>query len=133
IQQVGAIPFDVKKTRVDFLACGGHKWLNSPFGTGFLYIRRDALPKLQRPFTGYMSVKPPVGGWGAHFQNPATEPVINYNFIDGAAGFELGGTSNYVGAIALTASLNVIDQIGQLRIAERIYQLTDHLIAGLRT
>ena len=32
IQQVGAIDLDVSQLRIDFLACGGHKWLNSPFG-----------------------------------------------------------------------------------------------------
>ena len=30
IQQLGAIPLDVRATPVDILACGGHKWLNSP-------------------------------------------------------------------------------------------------------
>ena len=29
IQQLGAVPLDVRKTPVDILACGGHKWLNS--------------------------------------------------------------------------------------------------------
>ncbi|MGH9792524.1 MAG: aminotransferase class V-fold PLP-dependent enzyme, partial [Candidatus Acidiferrales bacterium] len=43
IQQLGAAPIDVRATPVDFLACGGHKWLNAPFGCGFLYINRDAL------------------------------------------------------------------------------------------
>jgi len=133
IQQLGAIPLDVKKTRVDLLSCGGHKWLNSPFGTGFLYIRRGAWPKLQRPMSGYISVQPPVDGWGAHFQNPAIQPVMDYKFVESAAGFEVGGTSNYVGAIALAASLKLIQQLGESRIAERVCQLTDHLIAGLNT
>ncbi len=38
VQQIGSIPFDVQKTPVDALACGGHKWLMSPFGCGFLYL-----------------------------------------------------------------------------------------------
>src|SRR5712692_2191204 len=46
IQQIGAIPLDVRQIPVDILACGGHKWLNSPFGCGFLYISRNALPRL---------------------------------------------------------------------------------------
>ena len=40
IQQLGAIPLDVRQTPVDILACGGHKWLNAPFGCGFLYVNR---------------------------------------------------------------------------------------------
>ena len=49
IQQLGAIPVDVQQTPVDILACGGHKWLNAPFGCGFLYVSRNALPQL-RPY-----------------------------------------------------------------------------------
>ena len=133
IQQLGAIPLDVKQTRIDFLACGGHKWLNSPFGTGFLYIRRDAWPKLQRPMTGYMSVMPPTGDWGAHFQNPAIQPVMDYRFLSGAPPCETGGTSNYAGAIALAASLKLVEELGANHIAQHIYRITDHLIAGLRS
>src|SRR5581483_2710358 len=32
VQQIGAIPLDVTETPVDVIACGGHKWLMSPFG-----------------------------------------------------------------------------------------------------
>ena len=49
VQQLGAIPLDVRATPVDFLACGGHKWLNAPFGMGFLYINRQTMPRLRRP------------------------------------------------------------------------------------
>ena len=53
IQQLGAMPLDVRATPVDILACGGHKWLNSPYGCGFLYVNREALPKLYPPLAGY--------------------------------------------------------------------------------
>ncbi len=133
IQQLGAIPLDVQKTPVDFLACGGHKWLNSPFGTGFLYIRRETLPKLLAPLTGYMNVEPPQGGWGAHFQTPSIRPVMDYEFTKGARVYEIGGTANYSGAIGLAAALKMIQSLGQDCIAEHIYALTDHLIEGLQT
>jgi cysteine desulfurase / selenocysteine lyase len=64
IQQLGAIPIDVRETPIDILACGGHKWLNSPFGLGFLYVRRGLLPILRPPIAGYLSVETPEGGWG---------------------------------------------------------------------
>ncbi len=132
IQQLGAIPLDVQKTPVDFLACGGHKWLNSPFGTGFLYIRPEALRKLLPPLTGYMNVEPPQGGWGAHFQTPSIRPVMDYEFTRGARVYEIGGTANYAGGIGLAAALKMIQSLGQDRIAEHIYVLTDHLIEGLQ-
>jgi selenocysteine lyase/cysteine desulfurase len=132
IQQLGAVPIDVRATPLDFLVCGGHKWLNAPFGCGFLYIHRDALPRLRPPLAGYLSLTPPTGGWGAYFQNPATSPVREYEFVNEARRYEIGGTANYPGAIGLAASLELILSLGQQEIAEHIHALTDHLIAGLR-
>jgi selenocysteine lyase/cysteine desulfurase len=133
IQQLGAVPMDVRATPVDFLVCGGHKWLNAPFGCGFLYIHRDALPRLRSPIAGYLSLTPPAGGWGAYFQNPATTPVRDYEFVREARRYEIGGTANYPGAIGLAASLELIHAIGQQQIAEHIHSLTDYLLDGLRS
>src|SRR6266849_3553118 len=75
IQQLGAIPLDVRQTPVDILTCGGHKWLNSPFGCGFLYMSRDALPRLNPPLPGYLSVLDPARGWDEYFETPTTTPL----------------------------------------------------------
>ncbi len=131
IQQLGAMPVDVQETPVDFLACGGHKWLNSPFGTGFLYIRREALPRLRPPITGYLSLENPAGGWGDYFQTPSITPMTEHHCVEDARRYEVGGTANYPGAVALGASLKLINELGTTRIAERIFELTDHLLAGL--
>lgn len=131
IQQLGAIPLDVRQTPVDILACGGHKWLNAPFGCGFLYVNREAIPKLSAPVAGYLSVKDPPGGWGEYFQTPTITPVRDYQFSHGARRFETGGTANYPGAIGLAASLKLIEQLGRQEIAEHIYSLTERLMAGL--
>ena len=131
VQQLGALPIDVRKTPVDVLVAGGHKWLNSPFGTGFLYLRRERASSLRAPLAGYLSVEPPEGGWGQYFQTPTITPVRDYRFVDEARRFEIGGTANYPGAIGLAASLELVHEIGQERIAARITELTDHLIGGL--
>jgi len=132
IQQLGAVPIDVRETPVDFLACGGHKWLTSPFGCGFLYVNRDALPRLHPPIPGYLSVEDPPGGWGAYFQTPSITPVQDYAYVASARRLETGGTANYPGAIGLAASVNLINELGQQKIAEHIQGLTEKLIAGLR-
>lgn len=133
IQHLGAVPFDVQDPPVDFLACGGHKWLNAPFGAGLLYVRQEILDEL-KPFTsGYLSVVPPKGGWGEYFQTPTISPIREYQFIQTAKKFEAGGTSNYPGAIGLGASLRMINQLGPKAIEQHIGQLTDSLIDGLRT
>lgn len=131
IQQLGAVPIDVRETPIDILACGGHKWLNSPFGVGFLYVRRGLLPILRPPIAGYLSVETPEGGWGSYFQTPEITPIREYRFVEEVRRFETGGTSNYPGAIGLAASLQMINGLGTAPIARYILSLTDHLLAGL--
>jgi cysteine desulfurase / selenocysteine lyase len=131
IQQLGAIPLDVQRTPIDILACGGHKWLNAPFGCGFLYIRRDALPRLTPPLAGYLDVQDPPGGWGHYFQTPSTTPVCDYNFVTTARRFETGGTGNYPGAAGLAAALGLIHEVGQDEIEKHINCLADQLLTGL--
>ncbi|HEY7616720.1 MAG TPA: aminotransferase class V-fold PLP-dependent enzyme [Terriglobales bacterium] len=131
IQQLGAVPLDVRATPVDILACGGHKWLNAPFGCGFLYVSRDALPRLRPPLAGYLSVQDPPGGWGEYFQTPGITPVCDYRFVNTARRLETGGTANYPGAVGLAASLNLIEKLGQPAITAHIFSLTEQLLAGL--
>src|SRR5207302_1924269 len=61
IQSVGALPLDLSKIPIDFIACGGHKWLLGPQGTGFLYVRRDWFERLRMAMVGWMRV---TAGYG---------------------------------------------------------------------
>ncbi len=131
IQQLGALPLDVSETPVDLLACGGHKWLNAPFGAGFLYIRDEAMERLRPSVAGYLSMETPDGGWGRYFATPSITPVRAYTFEASARRYEIGGTSNYPGAIGLAASLRMINDLGSTAIAEHVIRLTEHLIEGL--
>ena len=132
IQQIGAIPLDVRKTRVDALACGGHKWLLSPFGCGFLYLNPEFRAKVKPPLAGYLSVAEPENGWGTYFGTPSITPVSDYTFVGNARGWETGGTANYPGAIALAESTALINEIGIGKIADHILSLTDYLIDSLQ-
>ena len=55
IQALGQLPLDVQATPVDVLSCGGQKWLLSPWGSGFLYVRRPLIPQLEPELTGWMA------------------------------------------------------------------------------
>lgn len=55
IQGIGQIPFDVRDTPVDVLACGAQKWLLSPWGSGFFYVRRALLDTIEPPVVGWMA------------------------------------------------------------------------------
>jgi selenocysteine lyase/cysteine desulfurase len=55
IQGVGQMPVDLRKTPVDVLACGAQKWLLSPWGSGFVYVRRELIGQLRPSVTGWMA------------------------------------------------------------------------------
>lgn len=55
IQGLGVVPVDLSATPVDILSCGGQKWLLSPWGSGFVYVRRGLIPEVQPAVTGWMA------------------------------------------------------------------------------
>jgi cysteine desulfurase / selenocysteine lyase len=131
IQQLGAFPIDVGRTPIDVLVTGGHKWLNAPFGAGFMYINPAVRDRLNPPVAGYLSVNPPEGGWAEYFRTPGITPLQPVTFTPEARRYETGGTGNYPGMVGLAASLGLINELGAEAIASHILGLTDQLLDGL--
>ncbi len=123
VQELGALQMDVRRTPVDLLVAGGHKWLNAPFGCGILYVRREIQAQLGQPSWGYLGLEPPYGGWGTYFSTPSISPVRPYEFVASAKRFELNGTSNYPGAVGLGASLALVNEIGAAQVEQRVLGL----------
>jgi cysteine desulfurase / selenocysteine lyase len=132
IQQLGAASLDVSRLGVDILVCGGHKWLNAPFGCGFLYVNRRRLAEVEPLTRGYLTLRTPEGGWGRYFGTPEITPFRDYEYVGTAKKFEAGGTSNYPGAIGLGASLRLINDLGVTAIEGHIRELSRELIEELR-
>jgi selenocysteine lyase/cysteine desulfurase len=112
IQELGALEVDLSQGPVDFLAAGGHKWLNAPFGCGVLYVGERALAELQPAAWGYLGLETPAGGWPAFFRTPGTSSFGPFRPRGDARRFEVGGTTNYPGAAGLAASLQVVEDLG---------------------
>lgn len=133
VHHVGIVDLDTKKCHMDMMVTGGHKWLNAPFGCGILYINKDLLPKIDPKMWGYLALEDPEGGWGTYFGTPSITPVQDWKFQKTAKRFEIGGTSNYLGAIALGESLKIVNAIGISEIEKHAVELTDYLMDELES
>lgn len=95
IQGVGALKMDVADLPVDFLACGGHKWVMGMQGLGFFYVT-EALQAQLRPVRGWLNG--PID-WDDFLSYPT-------DFHDDARRFRIG-TMNHAGVVALDAALGL--------------------------
>jgi cysteine desulfurase/selenocysteine lyase len=109
IQGVGNSVLDVRETPVDLLACGGQKWLLSPWGSGFVYVRKELIPTLEPAITGWMAFE------GTDDFSRLTE--YNPTFRADARRFEMI-TLPFQDFVGMTASLGLLLEIGIRDIAE---------------
>jgi selenocysteine lyase/cysteine desulfurase len=114
IQGVGQLPVDVSRVQVDVLACGGQKWLLSPWGSGFVYVRRELIARLD----------PAVTGWLAFEGTDDLSRLTSYNdtLRADARRFELM-TLPYQDFAGLNSSLDLLLELGIERIRDHIRAL----------
>jgi len=120
IQALGVSPIDVQACQIDFLSCGGPKWLMGPKGQGFIYCRQELLDEILPPFAGCISVM----GWENWRDYELT-------FLPDARRFELG-CANTIGQIGLLTAVRFLMEIGIPAIERWTLHLTDILIEDLQ-
>jgi selenocysteine lyase/cysteine desulfurase len=115
IQSVGAIPFDVKDSGVDFCCCGTYKWLMGDFGTAFLYVRPDRLKELKRTMVGWRQVTNEQSH--AYPFDPPGPAIGDWTMRTGtAATFEVS-TPSWASLAMAIASLDYVEGLGVANIA----------------
>src|SRR6056297_2111709 len=120
IQALGASDINVQTAHIDALATGGHKWLMSPMGTGFLYLSDRLSTSMTPSKTGWLSVKEP---WDLTNFNQQWLPVNKHLET---------GTMNMAGIFGMHASLNMFLEIGVENIRIELLRLTDELMKMLK-
>ncbi len=133
IQQLGAIPLDLSALHVDFLAAGGHKWLNAPFGVGLLYASRRVWERTE-PGMGYglFALAEPEGGWERALSDPGLTPFLRLPLAADARRFDISGMPKVVGGAGFGAALAYLNQLDRKEAAEHILGLGDWLIEELK-
>ena len=109
IQGVGNSVLDVRETPIDILSCGGQKWLLSPWGSGFVYVRKELIAALA----------PSVVSWMAFEGTDDFSRLTEYNptFRADARRFEMI-TLPYQDFVGMTTSLGMLLDVGVRDIAE---------------
>lgn len=110
IQSAGASKVDVKDFNIDFAVAGGYKWLMSPQGSGFIYVRKGLIED------------PPFYGWRSS-KNYLEFIADNFILEKGPRRFEIG-TIDVSANLGLAKSCEIIYQHAE-EIFNRINYLTD--------
>lgn len=132
IQQLGAVPLDLSGLRVDFLAAGGQKWLNAPFGTGLLYISERVHDQLHPGLAhGLFAYDEPSGGWIKYLGDPSLTPFVSLPLAPDARRFEIHGMPKMLGTAGLAESLAYVNRLDRDELLEHILDLSDFLIEEL--
>ena len=121
IQSVGTMPIDVVRDDVDFFMAAGYKWLLSPPGAAYLYVKDELIGKLEPPFVGWASVDQGM------YETADFYDIWNLNLSKTASRFEVGSpsTMSFVGA---AEAMKMLLGVGTDKVKTRIMKLTDHVI-----
>jgi selenocysteine lyase/cysteine desulfurase len=127
IQAVGAIPFDVRNSGVDFACAGAYKWLMGDFGVAFLYVKAAALPRLHRVQLGWRG----ISRYRSHVLpgDAPGSPAGDWALADTTAGLFEVSTPSWGGLAVASAALGYVQSHG----VDAIARHRAPLLARLRT
>jgi isopenicillin-N epimerase len=82
----GQWPMKRDEMEVDFYGTSLHKWLHAPIGAGFLYVRREKIPKLWPMMAAAESQTADI----RKYEEIGTHPQANFNAVSAALAFSQG-------------------------------------------
>ncbi|MFW6201996.1 MAG: aminotransferase class V-fold PLP-dependent enzyme [Gemmatimonadota bacterium] len=124
IQAAGSVPLDVRRDDIDVLACGGQKWLCSPFGTGFAYVRRELHDVLEPRSPGWQAFAP-----SADFENLGD---CRWDLFPDARRYDQGGTLPFQALAGFAESATMLAETGIDRIWAHIRAVQRPLLDWVR-
>jgi cysteine desulfurase / selenocysteine lyase len=119
IQGLGAMPLDVKSEGIGVLAADAHKWLYGPEGCAVFYVSEEARDRVPAIVSGWWSLK--MEGNYLDYRGAPYASARRYE----------PGTLPVDHVRGLSASLDLLDEIGAEAVRERVLGLVRALAKGL--
>lgn len=120
IQACGVRPLDVHALGIDIFASGAQKWMLSPWGTGFVYVRQGLHEVVQAPDVGWACMTASSDyAWLTRY---------DFTFLPDARRFEVVTLAYHDFAVAVAAVDCLLDAGGPAGIAEHIAGLGDRIV-----
>jgi len=119
IQGCGVLPIDLHALPIDIFASGAQKWQLSPWGTGFVYVRRELV----------QAIDPIDVGWACMKSSTDYTRLTDYefDFFDDARRFEVV-TLAYQDFAVANASTRILLDIGVDAVSAHIAALGSRII-----
>lgn len=115
IQSLGALPIDVRKSKITFLAADGHKWLCGPEGAAVFFVAREHLESLDVMEYGWTN----IDRTGSFLDAPT-------DLKRDARRFE-AGSLNTNGIYGLRAAIDLLLEIGIEEVAPKVIAVANAL------
>jgi len=119
IQGLGPLTVDLRDTPVDIFSAGAQKWLLSPWGSAFVYVRRELIPTLEPHDVSWLAVK----------DSDDFTRLTNYDLTwrDDARRFEFI-TLPYQDFGGMNASLELLHEIGPAEVSAHALRLAEQIV-----
>jgi selenocysteine lyase/cysteine desulfurase len=119
IQGVGPLTLDLRELPVDVLSCGAQKWLLSPWGAGFVYVRRELISELEPHDVSWLGVR----------DSDDFSRLTHYDLTwrDDARRFEMI-TLPYQDMAGMVASLELITELGAAAVSAHALALAQRIV-----
>jgi cysteine desulfurase / selenocysteine lyase len=119
IQGLGPLSLDLSRLPVDIFTSGAQKWLLSPWGAGFVYVRRELIAELEPHDVSWLGVR--------DSDDFTRLPEYDLTWRDDARKFEFI-TLPYQDFAATNASLALLHELGPANIAAHVERLADFIV-----
>ena len=129
-QCAGAMPIDFRALGADFGVCAGYKWLLGPYGTGFVWARRELLAEL-RPGTFYWMGVEGAGDFSALDFGPSASGAYSWRPPSTARRWDAAETASFIHLAALEASLEFLRRAGVETVQAHNARLLEPLVERL--